>query len=406
MSGAIKTLRFALQGGKTCRIIGSLGFEKGIRDIIYPELKKWCPPRRLIKEKTNSMGIVTRMEIMGYNGKTSVLSCMSGDQDDLAFEGDIIDMAWIDEPCRKAIYSATLRGLLMTNGPLFFTLTPLAEPWIYNDVFLSDDPEIECFQGSIYDALIENGGHLDKEAAESFISKVPENERDSRIFGQFKHLIGRVYPAFKSSTHVVEPFPIPKTWPVWCAIDPHPRKPNAALFLAVSPEEKWYVCNEVYFQGGIEEFGKEVLAVGSQYKMMDYLIDTSAQTTDWQKKETARKTLERIGLRTKLARKKNQKTAAIHIVSQALEGKSPDTPSNYTPGQPRLYVFKSCRQTQFEFLNYVWKENKDEASQGLSEEVLKVNDEMMDCLHYIVVEHPRHSLPGIIGLRQARQDDL
>lgn len=96
-AGAIKTLRFALQGGKTCRIIGSLGFEKGIRDIIYPELKKWCPPRRLIKEKTNSMGIVTRMEIMGYNGKTSVLSCMSGDQDDLAFEGDIIDMAWIDE---------------------------------------------------------------------------------------------------------------------------------------------------------------------------------------------------------------------------------------------------------------------------------------------------------------------
>lgn len=389
-AGVIKLLKFALIGGKVCRVIGSLGFDKGIRDTILPEIKKWIPKSRLIKEKPNSQGIITRMIIRGDNGKESVISLMSGEQDDMSFEGDLTDMVWIDEPCRRSIYIASLRSLLVSNGPLFFTLTPLSEPWIYNDIFLSTDPDIESFQGSIYDALKENGGHLDRDAAESFISKIPEDERPARIFGEFKHLMGRVYKNYNANIHRIPAFQIPKTWPVYVAIDPHQRKPNAALYLAVSPEERWYICNEIYFKAGIEDFGREVLDVNRGYSIARIVIDTSSETPDWNKRETARSMLAKIGLHTALARKKNQKIPSRMMVQQALEGKD-------GTGEPWLFLFDTCRQTHHEFMNYVWDDKGKSESDGLTEEVKKINDELMDCLHYIVVEHPRYKTPRILN---------
>ena len=389
-AGAIRLIRFALQGGKICRVVGSLGFERGIRDTIIPEIRKWVPKSRLIKEKPNSQGVIVRMIILGDNGKESVISFMSGEQDDMSFEGDLTDMVWIDEPCRRTIYTACLRSLLVSNGPLYFTLTPLSEPWIYNEIFLSKDPDIEVFQGSIYDALKENGGHLDRGAAESFISKIPEAERAARVYGQFKHLVGRVYTAYDSKIHRIAPFPIPRTWPVWCAIDPHTRKPNAALYLAVSPEEEWYICNEIYYNAGIEDFGREVLDVSSQYNVVCHLIDSSSETPDWNKRETARSRLSNIGLHTRLARKKNQKAVSRMLVRQALEGKDGS-------GKPWLFVFDNCRQVHHEFMNYVWDDKRDPETYGMTEEVKKINDELLDCLHYIVVEKPHFKTPKILG---------
>jgi phage terminase large subunit-like protein len=389
---AVETWKFVRQGGKVFRVVGSLGFEKGIRDIIYPELKKWIPPSRILKEKPNSQGIIVKIVVSGDNGKDSIISLMSGEQDDQSFEGDLIDGAWIDEPCRKAIYTATLRGLLMSNGPLIMTLTPLSEPWIYNEIFCSTDKDVECFTGTMEDALIENGGHLSREAMESFISKLTQDEIDARVYGKFKHLIGRVYGAFDEKIHVIDPFRIPKEWPVYSGIDPHTRKNNAGLWVAVSPDENLYVCNEVWYKAGIETFGRECLEVSKQYSVVCRLIDTSSETPDWNRRETARSLLQKIGLSTRLARKNNQKETSRLLITQALEGKGDDpTPS------PRLFVFRSCRRTVFEFNNYVYDNFSDPDSQGIKEEPKKINDDMLDILGYIMVERPRFKKPATLA---------
>lgn len=387
--GVIDLLRFAFQGGKVCRVISGLGFEKGIRDVILSELKKWIPASRLIREKPNSQGITVKMYVRGDNGQESVISFMSAEQDDLVFEGDIVDYVWIDEPVRQSIYIASLRGLIITNGRLIMTLTPLEEPWIYNEIYCNPDPEIECFQGSLFDALVENGGHLTHEQINSFLSKLPEDEKPARVYGEFRHLVGRVYKAFDPKIHVIDPFRIPPDWPVWCSIDPHLRKPHAALWLAVSPEETWYICNEAYFKAGIEDFGKEVLEINRQYNMANTLIDTSSETADWNRRETARTLLRKIGLDTKLARKNNLKEASRLIIMQALEGKD-------GTGVPKIYVFKNCKRTQFEFLNYVWDDHRAPESQGIKEAPKKINDEMLDNLGYIVVEPLRYHRPRLI----------
>lgn len=307
----------------------------------------------------------------------------------MTFEGDIADYVWIDEPGRKAIYTAMLRALLVTCGKMVMTLTPLSEPWIYNDLYCSTDEEIECIEGTLWDACVDNGGHLSKDQIEDFISKLPEDEKEARVFGKFRHLVGRVFKAFDPLKHIVKPFYIPNDWPVYYAVDPHQRKPHAALFMAVSPENDWFICNEVYFAAGIEDFGKEVKKVCDQYRIAKGVIDTSSETPDWQRRETARSILQRVGLRLELARKKNQKEASRMLIKQALEGKD-------GTGIPWLFVFENCKRTIFEFLNYVWDDYNDPHKQGLKEEPRKVNDDLLDDLHYIVAEKPRYGTPEIL----------
>lgn len=392
-AGAIKMLKYILKEPKVFRVIASLGFEKGVKDIIVPEIKKWLPKSRLIKEKPNSQGVTTKMYVRTDDGGTSIISFMSGIQDEMTFEGDIIDGAWIDEPCPEELYVATLRGLIVTNGPLWFTLTPLTEPWIYNKIFLAEDKDIECFQGSMQDALIEHGGHLTQSQIDFFASKVPEDERPARLFGEFKHLMNRVYKGFDKKIHVVPKFVIPDFWPVYCAIDPHQRKPHGALWLAISPEENWYVCNEVYLAAGIEDFAKEVAEISNQYNTVCHLIDTSAETADWNRRETARSIINKVfkpyGFNCRLARKKNQKKPARYIINQALEGKD-DT------GIPWLYVFQTCKRTQHEFMNHVWDDPVGTDSKETKEEVLKINDDLLNPLEYIVVEKPKFAKPQIL----------
>lgn len=381
---------FALQGGKVCRVISNLGFQRGIQEVIIPELMKWIPRSRIVGEpKKNSQGIVIKIILRGDNGQDSVITFMSGDQDDMTFEGDIADYVWIDEPGRKAIYTAMLRALLVTCGKMVMTLTPLSEPWIYNDLYCSTDEEIECIEGTLWDACVDNGGHLSKDQIEDFISKLPEDEKEARVFGKFRHLVGRVFKAFDPLKHIVKPFYIPNDWPVYYAVDPHQRKPHAALFMAVSPENDWFICNEVYFAAGIEDFGKEVKKVCDQYRIAKGVIDTSSETPDWQRRETARSILQRVGLRLELARKKNQKEASRMLIKQALEGKD-------GTGIPWLFVFENCKRTIFEFLNYVWDDYNDPHKQGLKEEPRKVNDDLLDDLHYIVAEKPRYGTPEIL----------
>jgi len=385
----VKMLNFLIEKPRVYRVITGLSYGSGIRDIIVPEVMKWCPPSRIIESRKNSDGAIISMKIKASGGSSS-LTFMSADQDDLAFEGAVLDGAWIDEPVRQGIYTATLRGLLTTGGKLMMSLTPLEEPWIYNDIFLKSKstPHIECFQGSMYDATKENGGHLTLDDINTFISTIPKDEIGPRVRGEFRHLLGRVYKEYNEEVHVIDPFYIPPHWPVYCAIDPHQRKPNVALFVAVSPDEKLYVCNEIFMPSNIEDFGEEVLAVGRQYNWVKTVIDTSSETLDWHRKETARTMLTKIGLDTTLARKHNQKEAARIKVKLLLEGRQ--------DGKPDLYIFRNCKRIRHEFMNYVWNNHKDPASQGVKEEPKKVNDDALDCLHYIVVENPKHNKSEIL----------
>jgi hypothetical protein len=298
---------------------------------------------------------------------------MSTEQDDMVFEGNVIDYVWYDEPPRRSIHQACMRGLMAKSGICWFTCTPLSEPWIYDEVYrpgMEGSDLIEVFNGSTYD-----NEFLPQKEIDTFAQSLTEDERQARLYGKFQHLTGRVIKEYSPERHLIPSFDIPSHWPVWVGIDPHRNKPNSAIFLATAPDGRFYICNEIFLNGTIYEFGDHLREIASQYNIVDYLIDTSSQEEGWNKM-SAREMLNQKGIRTRLAQKKGMKSSGLILINQLFK-------------DDKLFVMEHCKRTQRELLNYVYKRNKQD-NQVVLEEPEKKWDDLIDPLRYILVERPSY----------------
>lgn len=351
-------------------IVTGQGFNTGIQQIIVPKLKQVVGSGDILRIKNNSQGVPIMIEWRSG----SITHLMSSEQDDDVFEGTTVDWAWIDEPVRRNIYVALKRGMLTTGGHLWMTCTPLDEPWIFEEFYTpgvnGSDPEIEVFEGTP-----DQNVYITQEEKDEFRSRLTEDEMEARWYGKFRHLTGRVFKEYRPDRHRIPAFDIPSHWPVYCAIDPHRNKPQTAVFLAVSPQNKFYICNEIYVKCPILKLADYILDVSAQYSMVMHLIDTSAQESGWEK-ESARQILQRAGVRTRLAQKKNLKASGITLINQLF-------------ASDELFVMEHCRRVHRELTNQVFKRNKRDGQQVL-EEPEKKFDETTDCIRYILVERPRY----------------
>ena len=349
-------------------IISAQNFKEGIEKVIMPKLKAVVGSDDIKRIRNNSNGIPSAITW----ASNSITHLMSAEQDDITFEGTTHDWVWIDEPVRREIFIAVKRGMLTTDGLLWMTCTPLDEPWIYEDLYvpgLSGDPDIQVFEGKSSENI-----HISEKQAEEFKRRLTKDEYEARWEGKFRHLSGRVFKEYEPKVSFIEPFAVPYHWPVWCSIDPHRNKPHAALFLAVAPNGLKYCVNEVYADTDLRNFAGQVLHCASQYKMVDFLVDTSAQEAGWGK-VSARSILRDCGLSTRLAHKHDMKTSGILLINQGFKDKN-------------LFVFQYCKRLHRELMNQIYKKNKTDRSQIL-EEPEKRFDDQTDNLRYILVENPR-----------------
>jgi len=364
------------------RIVASLGFEEGANQVIVPRLLEWLPQGSIARIKNNQAGIPTHYEMA--NG--SIINVLSGEQDKMVFEGWTGDYVHIDEPCSKEIYDACRRGLIKNNGYIWFTLTPLAEPWLYSDLWLpsvnGDRKDIGVFTVDIMDNAISNGGYLPDEAIAEFEKDLTDDVKEARLHGKFRHLSGRIFSQFDKEIHVVEPFDIPFAWPIFEAIDPHLSKEHAWIQVAITPYGELIVCNELWEKTIIPEFAKHILDRRFNKQVAKCIIDTSSETPDANYRITPRSLLREHGVETSLAHKQGSVDAGIHAIRSLL------TPQKLLTGQvrPKLYVFNTCRRTITEFMNYVQDDRSTEYL--VKDKPRKKYDDMLDLLRYIVVENP------------------
>jgi len=317
--------------------------------------------------KKNSQGIPYK--IIWRTGSVTFL--LSAEQDDKVFEGSTIDYAAFDEPFRRHIYIATRRGLLKAGGHIWWSMTPLDEPWVYDELYQKwreGHQEIEIFEGKEGENVT-----VSKEERDSFKDSLYDDEIETRIHGRFRHLSGRVIKSYDPDIHRIEGFDIPRHWPVWMSIDPHRRKPHAALFLTCSPQDAFYVCNEIFVDTGIKEFGRLCMDLAAQYMMVDYLIDTSAQEDGWDK-NSAREILESVGLRTNLAQKKNLFNSMIMQINQMFR-------------ENRLYIMKHCQRTHREMMLHVYKKSRS----GILETPEDRFNDMIANMRYIFAVRPSYT---------------
>ena len=107
--------------------------------------------------------------------------------------------------------------------------------------------------------------------------------------------------------------------------------------------------------------------------MVEQLIDTSAQEDGWEK-QSAREDLEKIGLRTNLAQKKNLMNSMIMHINQLYK-------------HNRLYIMKHCTRTHREQMLHVYKKSRT----GIMETPEDRFNDMIANMRYIFAVRPGYT---------------
>lgn len=371
-------------------------FNNGIKKTIFPKFQEWAPAG-WYKIKYDTRGIP--VEIIWKNG--SVIHFMSDDQDDMVFEGAAYHWFWGDEPFSEEKYAGLMRGLIDYSGHGWMTLTPLSQFWI-GEIIQSragdPDGEVVVFEFSIWDNCTENGGYLTRKAIEGFIKGLREDQRGARVGRQWLNFTGRVFPQWRpAEPYWVKPFDIPVHWPRIQLCDPHPRKPIAVMWIAISPDDQLIVYRDLFDEKlrtvdqvsdaikKAENWKADQRDGRTVYRRTDEsedvlvrIIDTSSREEERTSGETIWSRFRDNGLLHMLAQKRNAE-AGFDAIHTALE-------LPYEHSRPGLIVFNTCGHVKNNFMKFVWDQwstSKQRDLKGEKQDVRKVHDDFIDMIRYV-----------------------
>ena len=358
-------------------------FQKGVNEVILPTIEDWIDitvgGAFVEKRIRNPLGIPVKW--IFKNGR--FFDILTYEQAVEQFEGWRGDLAWFDEPPPRDKYIATLRGLVDKKGRCWLTLTPLKQPWIYDEIYESKDSNIFTVTMDI----MENPTLPQAYIKEIFSQAMDENEKEARLHGKFKHLSGLVFKEFDLDMHVTQPIKVQKHWTRFFAIDPHPRTPTACLWLAIDEHDQLWVYDELSLENmAIPDMAMAIKAQEADLSPHMRLIDPAMDKTD----VTAggfnvRKELMKYGIYC--SRANNDFDLGISKIREVLR---PDYVHLAGKRMPRLRIGRNCGKLIYEFRHYMWDEYTMRPEEHeLKQKPKKKNDHYLDCLRYIMNQHPR-----------------
>ena len=366
-------------------IIAAESFNVAIQENILETLingqKHWMPDGLVGKTSKNQSGVISRIELA--NG--SVIRLMAYNQDPKEYEATKYHWIWYDEPPPNSIYVASQRGLVDYSGRTWFTMTPLKEPWIYNDLVaqVGVDPDIDHFNFPS-----DTNPYVPKEALDKYFSKIKDPAmREARRSGKPLHLQGLVFPEWASRKPYWVPFfQPPKEWVRIMGIDPHPRKPVAVLWIAISPDSDiWYCYRELWDPDlkKVEFIAKEIEMLEA-FERIDYrVIDPSARENERTSDTSVYEQFEELlctedGDSLELA-DRHDKLGRIELTHGMLD-------TNNTHQVPQLVVMDSCRMVRQNFMNHIWEDwaiASTRQDRDPKPEVRKKDDDFIDIIQYL-----------------------
>lgn len=342
-------------------------WEKHCKTVIEPALEKWWPKSRPVKTSKNNVGATAFWKDVQTN---STLEIMSNKQESEMFEGWDGDLVYYDEPCQRDIRIANARGLVDRQGRELYCMTLLKEAWIDREVIRArtEDgrPDLSVF--NVHATIFDNIGYgIGKEGVDQFRKALDPDEEQARLHGIPSYMSGLVLPQFNRQLHLCERFQIPQTWIVDIAIDIHPRKQQAVLFMATDPRNDRYLFWEIWEHGDGVHIAEQIVRVCQYYALrvnrviIDPLAkgDLNMQTTTFDKMAAV---FARQGWVLEIASKDKQ--SGIIEVKTALMGPNK---------RPSLFVFDDLMRTIYEIEG--WMYDKD------TQKPQKENDDMMECLY-------------------------
>lgn len=241
-------------------------FSKGAK-VLTEKLHEWLPRDSIISVDKNNLKAEVGWNIRHKTGGTSYFDILTYEQDPYLAEGWNGDFALFDEPPPRDMYIATVRGLIDNDGICLFTLTPLKEPWLFDEIYNSKDKKIFSVIADMrhnterMNPLSHQLVGLKEDAIRKFESKLTEEERETRMHGKFRYLAGRIWKEWDREVHtfdrriwmankdnvVVDGEP-PKHWPRMMLIDPHDRNPHAIIWVACDETMNFKIYREAWLE--------------------------------------------------------------------------------------------------------------------------------------------------------------
>lgn len=361
---------------------------------ILPKFQKWAPNFDQWKK------------IVGHQGKWAGAVLPNGsrfdvftfDQKSKKLEGTSIRWCWTNEPAPKSHIIASTRGLVDQDGDLWFTLTPLSEPYIFEDYVAKSKKDSATI--GLHTATIWDNPWLKKSAVKAWVETLDPDERRAREKGEFAHLQGRVFKTFSPDIHVIPSVDWVSSWPLCIGIDPHLRKNQIAMFVGRTNKGLYVAVDEIEYDGDdLVEFGLMIAdRVNEQgYEIQAICADSFLQQPDMVRKDIEpRKVLdevfEKFDLpRITIANKKNTRDAFITEMRRLLTP-IPRPEYGLKDGKiisyPGFVVMDRCTGLIKDFANYVFKNTRRPELTGESEEPIKKWDDRLDALKYGMLADP------------------
>lgn len=195
-----------------------------------------------------------------------------------------------------------------------------------------------------------------------FVKDCSEENRETRLKGKPKSLIGKIYSDFKAQYspfgNLVKAFKVPTDWPVVAMIDWHPAERQAIGFMAVDQLNRDYTVDEVWEHLGNEEIADEVIRrkqagmrISKAY--IDKLSkgDTKGNRNRWGNETSSfmiiEKRLRKHGI--VLHEQSRARDSGVKIIKSKLS-----QPNKI----PCFFVFDTCKRHQFEVKRYIYTDGK------------------------------------------------
>lgn len=343
-------------------------------------------PDDFIKKKhRNEKGIIDQItvtsEVDGVVRESIVTfdTVKSFKQNPRSFESGDYDFIHLDEPAPVELWKAISRGLIDRGGFSWWLLTPLSEPWMYNDMVAAAKAQPHLYWW--FEATMDDNPTLTQEDKDLYINQLPDDEKQARQSGKPLAHSRLVFGHFNEDVHVVEAvgsWPAPDRPPlenmVVYAVDTHPQTPHAVLFVSVSPVGEIDVYDELYEKGTIPEIVKMINAKVAGLRVYYKLCEPAAWNEDQGSGKNYADMFAEEGL--DLIPGSKRKEDAI-IATQAL----------FKQRTRPFRIHKRCVRLRKEIVNHYFdKENKPEDKQ----------DHLIECLRRLVIHDNLQYYPPVI----------
>lgn len=366
-----------------------------VTQTLIPELKKWFPPGRYQTSKSGKN--------YEYNWRTDTghkFEVMTYEQSTKEFESATLGWCWFDEPPPLAIFKATV-ARMRKGGIIFITATPLmGSAWMYDHIMTykgDKQGQRDFVYADIEDNCIDHGirGILKHEDIERMVAEYDEEDKQARIHGKFHHLVGIVFKNFNKKIHIIKPFEITKKdYIVWEALDPHPRNPDAVMWLAVDRQGTYFVVDELYGSFKTSELAHRIKKIALDFRLEKRLLDPLAYVEDKHQDNPEEQTLFNrlwnLGLEYEKATK--DRRAADRRIKDALDY---ELRGEEMIVAPEIYIFDTCKRTIWEIEHLIWDDWRGTAAERKSpmEKPVDKDDHQIENLGRILVQEPEFILP-------------